>query len=73
MLIGWFGIRGVGSIYYLSYAIAHGLGTPSAKELADVTLVTVAASIVAHGVSATPLMEFYECVRQVKERPADST
>jgi NhaP-type Na+/H+ or K+/H+ antiporter len=73
MLIGWFGIRGVGSIYYLSYAIAHGLGTASAKELADVTLVTVAASIVAHGVSATSLMEYYGRVRQAKERTTGST
>ena len=24
-LIGWFGIRGIGSIYYLMYAIKHGL------------------------------------------------
>ena len=24
-LIGWFGIRGIGSIYYLSYALNHGL------------------------------------------------
>jgi NhaP-type Na+/H+ or K+/H+ antiporter len=24
-LIGWFGIRGIGSLYYLSYAIDHGL------------------------------------------------
>jgi sodium/hydrogen antiporter len=73
MLIGWFGIRGVGSIYYLSYAIAHGLGPPSNNEIADLTLVTVATSIVAHGISATPLMEFYERVRQGKERPAEST
>ena len=30
-LIGWFGIRGIGSLYYLMYAINHGL----APELAD--------------------------------------
>ena len=25
-LIGWFGIRGIGSLYYLTYAMNHGLG-----------------------------------------------
>ena len=25
LLIGWFGIRGIGSIYYLMYAIGQGL------------------------------------------------
>ena len=24
-LIGWFGIRGIGSLYYLAYAMSHGL------------------------------------------------
>lgn len=58
-LIAWFGIRGVGSIYYLTYALAHGLAGPSARLLADVTLVVVAASILLHGVSVTPLMKAY--------------
>jgi NhaP-type Na+/H+ or K+/H+ antiporter len=71
-LIAWFGIRGIGSIYYLSYAIAHGLDTASAKNIASLTLFTVAASIVAHGVSATPLMEYYRRVQQSKEQSAPS-
>jgi NhaP-type Na+/H+ and K+/H+ antiporter len=24
-LIGWFGIRGIGSVYYLMFAVTHGL------------------------------------------------
>jgi NhaP-type Na+/H+ or K+/H+ antiporter len=59
VVAAWFGIRGVGSIYYLTYAIAHGLTGPSARALADATLVVVAASIVVHGVSVTPLMRRY--------------
>ncbi len=59
ILISWFGIRGVGSIYYLMYAINHGLPEPLAKELIAITLTTVAASVVLHGISVTPLMRRY--------------
>jgi sodium/hydrogen antiporter len=59
-LIGWFGIRGIGSIYYLSYAINHGLAPELAANLAGLTLVVVAVSILVHGISVTPLMRFYE-------------
>jgi NhaP-type Na+/H+ or K+/H+ antiporter len=58
-LIGWFGIRGIGSLYYLMYAIQHGLPDEPARTLANLTLATVAVSIVVHGVSVTPLMGAY--------------
>jgi NhaP-type Na+/H+ or K+/H+ antiporter len=57
--IAWFGVRGAGSIYYLAYALSHGAGGADARLIADTTLVVVAASIVAHGVSVTPLMQLY--------------
>lgn len=58
--VAWFGVRGVGSIYYLTYALVHGASaSPEARAIADVTLVVVAASIVLHGVSVTPLMRRY--------------
>jgi sodium/hydrogen antiporter len=57
--IAWFGVRGVGSIYYLAYALSHGVPAPAARMLADVTLVVVAGSIVLHGISVTPLMQRY--------------
>jgi NhaP-type Na+/H+ or K+/H+ antiporter len=57
--IAWFGVRGVGSLYYLAYAITHGAPAPGNRLLADITLVVVALSIVLHGVSVTPLMERY--------------
>lgn len=58
--IGWFGMRGVGSIYYLAYALAHGFDGRHADTLADLTLGVVAVSVVVHGVSVTPLMKWYE-------------
>jgi NhaP-type Na+/H+ or K+/H+ antiporter len=53
---GWFGVRGIGSIYYLSYAIQHGLPTELAHELIQLTLVVITLSIVLHGTSVKPLM-----------------
>jgi NhaP-type Na+/H+ or K+/H+ antiporter len=59
-LIGWFGIRGVGSLYYLAYAMNHGLAKDMAAQMAALVLPVVVVSIVVHGVSVTPLMSFYE-------------
>ena len=59
-LIGWFGIRGIGSVYYLMYAISHGLPAALADQLTALTLSVVVASIVVHGISVTPLMAMYE-------------
>ena len=58
-LTGWFGIRGVGSLYYLLYAVGRGLPADLAGRLAGLALVTVAVSVVVHGVSVTPLMNLY--------------
>ena len=60
LLIGWFGIRGIGSLYYLMYAINHGLPQRLADQLTSLTLSVVVASIVVHGISVTPLMAMYE-------------
>ena len=57
--IGWFGIRGIGSIYYLMYAIVHGVSDETARLLTGLTLAVVATSVVVHGVSVTPLMRRY--------------
>jgi NhaP-type Na+/H+ or K+/H+ antiporter len=59
-LIGWFGIRGVGSLYYLMFAVNHGLDPVLADRLVALTLSVVVTSIVVHGVSVTPLMAAYE-------------
>lgn len=59
-LIGWFGIRGVGSLYYLMYAINHGVPASLADPLTTLTLSVVVCSIVLHGISVTPMMAAYE-------------
>lgn len=56
-IIGWFGVRGIGSIYYLMYAIQHGLDKTHAEQLTQLTLVVITLSIVVHGTSVKPIME----------------
>lgn len=57
-LMGWFGIRGIGSLYYLAYSLNHGLGDDPAG-LAEIALSVVALSIALHG-ATSPLLERYE-------------
>jgi NhaP-type Na+/H+ or K+/H+ antiporter len=56
--IAWFGIRGIGSVYYLMYALDQGLPANLARPLAALTFTVVAVSIVVHGVSVTPLLGY---------------
>ncbi|WP_455924523.1 cation:proton antiporter [Pseudomonas putida] len=59
-LLGWFGIRGIGSLYYLCFAIAHGLPASVQQTAISLTLSVVALSILLHGVSTQPLLDHYE-------------
>ena len=56
-MTAWFGVRGIGSLYYLMYAIEHGLPEPLALQLVQMTLIVVTLSILVHGTSVKPLME----------------
>lgn len=58
-MIGWFGIRGIGSVFYLLLALAHGVDGREADILVTLVLWTVAASIIIHGGTAQPLMRRY--------------
>ncbi len=59
-LLGWFGIRGIGSLYYVAYALNHGVSGPAATLLVGVVVTVVACSITAHGISVTPILTRYE-------------
>jgi NhaP-type Na+/H+ or K+/H+ antiporter len=63
-MIGWFGIRGIGSLFYLLLVLRHGIESRLADTLVSLTLWTVAASIFAHGLTAQPLMRRYITWRQ---------
>ncbi len=70
-LVGWFGIRGVGSLYYLAFAIDRGLDRPLADRLIPLVLTVIAMSILVHGISATPLMDRHERRSKKSEPPAE--
>ncbi|RON54197.1 cation:proton antiporter [Pseudomonas frederiksbergensis] len=59
-LIGWFGIRGIGSFYYLFYVLNHDLPASVATLCTDLTLSVVALSILIHGISTQPMLARYE-------------
>jgi NhaP-type Na+/H+ or K+/H+ antiporter len=70
-MVGWFGVRGIGSLYYLMYAIQHGLPEDLALDLVSLTLIVVTLSILVHGISVKPLMRRF--VRQRGHPPNPRT
>jgi NhaP-type Na+/H+ or K+/H+ antiporter len=62
-MAAWFGIRGVGSVYYLAYVLTHGAAGEETARVADAVLATIVASVLLHGASATPVMRLYRRVR----------
>jgi NhaP-type Na+/H+ or K+/H+ antiporter len=65
----WFGVRGIGSLYYLMYAIQHGLPEELAVDLVGLTLIAVTLSIVVHGISVKPLMNRFLRYRERRSGP----
>ncbi len=62
-LIAWFGIRGIGTMYYLAHAISLGVAEPLVVEITTIIsacVVTITASIFLHGMSDTVLMKWYK-------------
>ncbi|MDQ3059401.1 MAG: cation:proton antiporter [Pseudomonadota bacterium] len=72
-LMAWFGIRGIGSLYYLLYAINHGIAPALAEQLLSITLTVVVASVVVHGISVTPLMNRYEARKAARKKRASES
>ena len=67
-LMGWFGIRGIGSLYYMTYALGEGVTGSTAEQIAWITYTVVVLSIIAHGITAFPLMAWYEDVKVKREK-----
>jgi NhaP-type Na+/H+ or K+/H+ antiporter len=66
-VIAAFGIRGIGSFYYLAYATGHATFAGADLLWATVGLVVII-SVVVHGVAATPVMTLLD---RAGERTAD--
>ena len=69
-LLAWFGVRGIGSVYYLMFAETHDLYDGFTERLLGLVLTTIAVSIVVHGLSVTPIMRWYQRRARGEERKA---
>jgi NhaP-type Na+/H+ or K+/H+ antiporter len=68
-VIAGYGIRGIGSLYYLAYALGqHGFPVSSREVWAVVTF-TVLASVVLHGVTAGPVVTRLDRLRSTAPPP----
>jgi sodium/hydrogen antiporter len=67
-LAAWFGIRGIGSMYYLAFAVSHGAWSPSVRPVADAVLVAIVASVLLHGASSSSAMRRYARRRRGERR-----
>ncbi|RXZ33379.1 sodium:proton antiporter [Oxalobacteraceae bacterium CAVE-383] len=63
-LMGWFGIRGIGSLYYLLFALQYPWRIPLEQRVTAIVMTVLALSVALHGVSSTPLMKMYGRRRQ---------
>jgi NhaP-type Na+/H+ or K+/H+ antiporter len=67
-VIAFFGIRGIGSLFYLTYALGE-------AKFADADLLwatvgfTILLSVILHGVTATPLMRRLDRHRELTPHP----
>jgi NhaP-type Na+/H+ or K+/H+ antiporter len=51
LFIGWFGIRGIGSVYYLGFAL-EAFQTPEARPLFAAISAAIVASVILHGLTS---------------------
>jgi sodium/hydrogen antiporter len=66
LITAFFGVRGVGSIYYLAYALGH-VAFPEARWLWSTVGFTIVLSVVVHGVAVTPVMRSLEHRRSLED------
>ena len=50
-VVAFYGIRGIGSVYYLAYAATH-IDLPDAPQLWAIVALTIVASTIMHGFTA---------------------
>ncbi|HET6433115.1 cation:proton antiporter [Dyella sp.] len=70
LLMGWLGVRGIGTINYMAYALTHGLNDDESGMVTALAITTVVLSVVLHGVTARPLMRWRG--RRMREHEANS-
>ena len=67
--IAVFGVRGIGSLYYLAFALNHA-GFAEARSLWSVVALVILLSVLLHGLSAKPVMQRLDRARGRRPRVA---
>ncbi|GAA2108996.1 cation:proton antiporter [Microlunatus panaciterrae] len=72
-VIAFFGVRGVGSLFYLAFALQQGSFAGHQEQLWRLVTLVVGGSILIHGVMATPVMSVLDRLRAraARERHGD--
>jgi NhaP-type Na+/H+ or K+/H+ antiporter len=71
LFLGWFGPRGLASIVF-GVVVVEAAGLPHTSELVIALTVTVAMSVVAHGLTAAPLARRYAAWHSASASPMES-
>lgn len=69
-VIAVFGVRGIGTVFYIAYALQEG-SFPEGNRLWSIAGLVITASIILHGVSATPVMAYLD--KRRKKAALEST
>lgn len=67
--VAFFGIRGIGSIYYLAFGVNHLGNGPYSARLWAIGGLVITVSIVVHGVLAKPVMRYVDARRRAPDPP----
>ncbi len=67
-VLAFFGVRGIGTIYYLSYALSKGEFGADAAALWRIGGLAIVLSIVVHGITAAPVINALDRARRRKAR-----
>ena len=65
-VISFFGVRGIGSLYYLAYGLSEGRFAAEAHTLWRLVALVVITSVVVHGITAGPVMNALDRARKRK-------
>jgi sodium/hydrogen antiporter len=72
-VIAFFGVRGMGSLFYVAYGVQNGAFAGEQDSLWRIICLVVIGSILLHGITATPIMTYLDSrrVRAAREQSGD--
>ncbi|WP_034915541.1 sodium:proton antiporter [Erwinia sp. 9145] len=70
LILGWLGIRGIGSINYIAWAYTNGMVGDEMTRMANVAFTLIVASVIVHGISVTPLLSWRQRKLEARQRNA---